>query len=467
MSDFLGSEIFANLGMTGTGSVAYTNPQLVTAGNLNAGDIFYIDRQVQQGLTSAQQAALDIGRATYGESWYNLRVQEPLVFAIETAAAELGWTDPAKTLTALWALGDPGRKALAATSINTSGSTGPNREQNIANLTAEITNIAGQLGAQLSSEAIIQLATEAVDNKYDSALITDKLIDQAKLSDFLPGETTANITLIKGNAARYGIELSDEDARNLAVRYASGEITDAGIEQYIRQKAIEADPTAAPYINLGITVTEFNSNKNLLKTLSTNMGVPISDDQLDTLTTRIISGEMTEDQVRKEILSFVTDPRQLQAGEITANADTLRANASQYLSFFDDATARNYALRIAKGEITEESVMDIAKDSARSRFGFAANAIDRGLTVTDYLRPNIQTLADIWEVGFDDIDLSDTNMLGFLVADDGTPNARAMTFGETARAARADRRWLETQSSRDSLSNMSLAISRIMGRSGI
>lgn len=136
----------------------------------------------------------------------------------------------------------------------------------------------------------------------------------------------------------------------------------------------------------------------------------------------------------------------VQGGELTATVDDVKAIAGDYLVTVGDDTARNYAARIASGELTLEGVRSIMQRQAKGRFSWMADTIDQGVTPSDYFAPVQDVIARTLEVGTDSINLMDPKWLGLIeVRDRETGKMRAATLNEAMLSARNQSAFVNTQ----------------------
>lgn len=441
-------------------TVAVTNPRLNSL--LDAQQQSVINRFLNNELTQEEQYAID-ALELINPTIHSIIANNPAVAGI-FALSETIDDDTFKAM--LFAEGNDGQAVIAGGEPIMAGASGPSREENIANVVAALTNRAGILGAQVTPEQINSLAAEAVDNNYGDALLLDKLLDIATISEFLPGEIAANTLLIKASAAGYRFDISDEDAQNLAIRLASGELTEAGISYDLRAQAIEANPEYASILNAGLSISDYEGKYETIRQSAVALGIRLTDEQVAELSRTSLVQEMTDEELRSVILDTVTDASQLMSGTITEVGNNLRTTGIDFLSPISEADANAYALRIARGELTEQDVIDTFRDGARARFGFASSAIDRGLTVRDYLLPTLQMVGNVLERSVDSFDLADPNTLNMFI-DESSGDARALSMSETLRAARRRPEWAQTDNAKNQAASVGYRIAQLFGRSGI
>lgn len=111
------------------------------------------------------------------------------------------------------------------------------RKQRIANLAAELSDRAKQLGLTLTDTEITELAKEAITNRWSEAVINDKLLVSVDWQKVTGGDLTAGVDLIKGMGASYLIAVTDDQARDWSLRMAQGEMSQSGLASMLQAQA--------------------------------------------------------------------------------------------------------------------------------------------------------------------------------------------------------------------------------------
>lgn len=154
----------------------------------------------------------------------------------------------------------------------------------------------------------------------------------------------------------------------------------------------------------------------------------------------------------------------IDGGDLTALRDSVKQIGGQYLVSVSDATAQEYAVAIASGEMTEAGVQSIMQRQAKERFTWMADTIDQGITPSQYFAPVRDTIARELEMSADSIDMMDSKWLGMLEVpgEDGKP--RAATLNEARMAARRQPEYAHTQGAQELASQAFSAIADVFGR---
>ncbi len=155
----------------------------------------------------------------------------------------------------------------------------------------------------------------------------------------------------------------------------------------------------------------------------------------------------------------------LQAGDLTALRDDVKATAGDYLVGVSNETAQNYAQAIASGEMSIEGVRSAMQQQAKARFGYLSSELDQGMTVKQYFAPIANKIEQELELGSGSVDLMDSKWLSMVERQGEDGKMRAATLHEAEQLARKDSRWVNTKKSQETSTNMMSMISSVFGRS--
>ena len=157
----------------------------------------------------------------------------------------------------------------------------------------------------------------------------------------------------------------------------------------------------------------------------------------------------------------------LEAGDLTALRDDVKAIGSDYLVGVQDGTAQNYAQKIASGEMSMEGVRSAMLKQAKARFGWMADELDQGVTVKQYLQPIRDTIASELEMAPESIDLMDSKWLKMIETRGDDGKLRAATMNEAMLAARRQPEWSNTRKAQETSTQMVNMIGDMFGRSAV
>lgn len=201
-----------------------------------------------------------------------------------------------------------------------------------------------------------------------------------------------------------------------------------------------------------------------IKNDSRTLGIVLDDEKIAYIATVAEKLNYTEDQVRDDILRNV-DWNTVQGGDLKAQIDLVKALSKSYLISVDDATAKDYSLRMSSGELSQDGLNNIFRAQALAANPWAKTAIEQGLTPADLLKNHQQYVAQSFEIDPGTVDLTDDQYLKLMTVDDGAGNSRVATLGELRSNVRKDSRWATTSEAKEIGSSMATMVARIFGRS--
>ena len=202
------------------------------------------------------------------------------------------------------------------------------------------------------------------------------------------------------------------------------------------------------------------THKEYIAGLIARTGYHYTPEQLETLADKSLhgfEGGLTETQLLREIYKDNYDvDKELPTGTLTGDYDSLLALAEGNLLPVTDMMKKNmkdWSYKIAMGEGTlaqaKESIYDIASTNGHYSF-LGQDKWDKwernGMTLTAFLDPLRQQVADIWEQDVSRIDMtSDFFKDNSVITDANDPTVqRLATNRDIKRAAMADQKYLNT-----------------------
>lgn len=197
-----------------------------------------------------------------------------------------------------------------------------------------------------------------------------------------------------------------------------------------------------------------------------SLGLNMNSQQIASLAATATQNGWTDAQTVDMIMQQVNWST-IEAGDLTALRDNVKAIAGDYLVGVNDETAQNYAARIASGEMSMEGVRSAMLKQAKSRFGWMADELDQGITVKQYLQPIRDTIARELEVAPESIDLTDSKWLKHVETRGEDGQLRAATMNEAMLSARREPQWANTRGAQETSTQMIGMISDMFGRSGV
>ena len=130
----------------------------------------------------------------------------------------------------------------------------------------EISDLASQLGAQLSDDAISAIARDALRRGLSVDEVTAQITSTS--ASFVAGAITAAEDEISAQAASQLVSIDADTRRSLALKVANGEMDGDGIRSYVQNVARNQFPQFAEMIDQGISVREYTApQRNILASM--------------------------------------------------------------------------------------------------------------------------------------------------------------------------------------------------------
>jgi len=284
--------------------------------------------------------------------------ENPYVNAIGRLTNEQGWTDVQVNQAVNAVGGFDLYKKIAAhqsdTAITSTGG-GVSDEQRKANYIASIGDTASKFGLVISDTNIESLASEAISNNYNDALLIDRMFDVADSSGLIPGDIEGNAIFIVSQAYDYGVTMSLDEATALSSRVAQGELTDAGISAELAAMGREANPELITVINAGVSVNDFNSRTNEIRTLATSLGGSLSDEAISNMALNSLTSNFDTSQITRAVTTAIgsTD---FAAGDILGVSLGIVQTAEANNVAISQDVANELAIKFINGDISETGI---------------------------------------------------------------------------------------------------------------
>lgn len=191
------------------------------------------------------------------------------------------------------------------------------------------------------------------------------------------------------------------------------------------------------------------------------LGIAFDDAAIKSIARAVVDGNWSSDQLDDYLVPAARDTNN--AGLITSGVRQIQQLASQQLLKVSDATAREWASRIASGEMDMNGVTSLLQAQAVQRYGWAASQISQGIGVRDLLLPTRDRIADELEMDPESIDLLDEKWLGMVQSVDDKGVTRAATDSEAIMRARQQPEWARTRKAGDMVASMALSLRDYFG----
>jgi hypothetical protein len=188
----------------------------------------------------------------------------------------------------------------------------------------------------------------------------------------------------------------------------------------------------------------------------------LADPEIKILAKTVVDQNWSSEQLTDRLVNDATKNYDaLTGGTIRGAVDMIKNGAASQLIAVSDATARQWAKRIASGELNEDGLRNMLQTQATARYGWAADVIQSGVTMSDFLAPSRDRLSQELEVTPEELSLLDPKIMDMTtVVDAKSGQRRVANDVELIRNARKDERWKSTSNARSTLSSAAMMLRR-------
>jgi sugar-specific transcriptional regulator TrmB len=199
----------------------------------------------------------------------------------------------------------------------------------------------------------------------------------------------------------------------------------------------------------GPSAKELKNKRDAVRLLATELGVELTDGQVNSLGYDYANGNIDATTVKSRIAS--TGNINFATGEAAKTIDSLKATAASYGVSYDPSWYNQSAKDILTGKVDNDTVAQQLKELAKSRYPSLAKQIDSGYTVKQVASPYLQSMANILEINPNDITMEDPTIKQAFTSlnADGQPSTKALWQFE--QDLKQDPRWRFTKNAQTDL----------------
>jgi hypothetical protein len=210
---------------------------------------------------------------------------------------------------------------------------------------------------------------------------------------------------------------------------------------------IIAKSTSGSGTGTGPSAEAIKARRETVKLLSTQLGVKLTDNQINDLAYRYANGELDATTINFRIAKI--GEIDFAAGEAANTLNELKIRAADYGILYGSDWYNQSAKKILTGEIDQDTINQQIMDLAKSQFPTLSARIDEGYTVKQLASPYIQSMAALLEINPADIGLQDLTIKQALtgIDQDGKPNTKPLWMFE--QELRKDPRWNYTKNAQE------------------
>lgn len=214
-------------------------------------------------------------------------------------------------------------------------------------------------------------------------------------------------------------------------------------------------------INRANTIRSFET---AILNRSSSLGMTLDSETISYIARVAESQDYSSEQLMQAIVGLV-DFKKIQAGELTASVDTMKATAKSYLLNASDETLQDYAKKLATGAATADGIESYFKAQAKAMNPWLAEYIDAGVAPEELLKPSRDMIARSLGISAAEVDFTDDRFIRMATIEDDKGNTRLANTRELMKNVRSDSAWADTTEARSAATGLASAISRIFGRS--
>lgn len=211
--------------------------------------------------------------------------------------------------------------------------------------------------------------------------------------------------------------------------------------------AIVAKSGSGSGTGTGPSAEAIKAKKESVRLLATQLGVTLTDNQINDLAYRFANGELDSATINFRIAKI--GEIDFAAGEAANTINELKTKAAEYGILYGSDWYNQSTRKILTGEIDQDTIDQQIRDLAKSQFPTLSAQIDEGYTVKQIASPYIQSMAAILEIDPTTIGLQDLSIKQALtgIDMDGKPTTKPLWMFE--QDLRKDPRWNYTKNAQE------------------
>lgn len=261
------------------------------------------------------------------------------------------------------------------------------------NLYSDIQNTVRRYGVAVTDDQIRDIATLAIERELNDGQIIDEIFNNFDESlGVAPGSLSAKQEEIINQARTYRLDITDNEALNLAIRFTRQELDDAGIDQILSTRASE-ETQFGDIIDLNIDINSYERTLASLTSSAQTLGIQLDDNKLANIARDAIQFEYSEQQATNALFDALDEGQGLVSGTILGMRNRIRQDAYDQRVVLSDAEATELAVDMSLGNMDELGLQAFLDERAieeqpdyqtEIEFGLDLNSIDTArASITD------------------------------------------------------------------------------------
>ena len=221
------------------------------------------------------------------------------------------------------------------------------------NLYSDIQNTVRRYGVAVTDDQIRDIATLAIERELNDGQIIDEIFNNFDESlGVAPGSLSAKQEEIINQARTYRLDITDNEALNLAIRFTRQELDDAGIDQILSTRASE-ETQFGDIIDLNIDINSYERTLASLTSSAQTLGIQLDDNKLANIARDAIQFEYSEQQATNALFDALDEGQGLVSGTILGMRNRIRQDAYDQRVVLSDAEATELAVDMSLGNMDE------------------------------------------------------------------------------------------------------------------
>lgn len=196
-----------------------------------------------------------------------------------------------------------------------------------------------------------------------------------------------------------------------------------------------------------------------IKNEARKMGLDLDDDAINSLAGVVVNNNWSADMLNEYLAGGAATGTDVKAGTFTSSVDAVKAVAASQLMPISDSSAREWAGRIASGEMDMDGLRSMVANMARMKYTWAQPVIDSGVTMSDFLKPSRDRVASELELNADSVNLLDPRWQSMMYVTDDKGLTRAATDSEIVAKARRQPEYQRTKAAGDNMAGLATFLS--------
>ncbi len=190
---------------------------------------------------------------------------------------------------------------------------------------------------------------------------------------------------------------------------------------------------------------QMDQARDMMKRTATQMGVTLSDDELESYSERYITEGWYEPARQGMMSEALASKMSADEGGNIAVRDELAALARSNGVKVSDQWYDEVVQSIARGDSTQADYEMYLRDQAASKFPLYSDRIKAGVSVKSLVSPYTARMAEMFDINEEEISFDDPYISSVLGSMDEKGNPTSVNFTDFETSLRQDPRWLQSE----------------------